>query len=295
MRHALAFVSVVVLFGMNYPATRICNRYIPPIYGAGLRFALAAVILLAIVALRRIPLPRGKALRAAILYGAIAYAGAFGCLFFALSLMGAAPVAVLFATAPLFTALFAAAYGVEKLSLRKIVGTGAALVGSAWIYRKGLQIDVKPVAFLLTLCAACCAGLSAVILKRAPRSHPLGTNAVASAFGGALLLGIAVAGGFTHARWERPAVLALAWVIVLGTVVGFSLVTWLILHWDPTKVNYQGVLSPPVAALSAALVLHEPIQRDLIVGAVAVLAGAWAVLGERRQPAAAPAQSGASR
>ncbi|HUS67508.1 MAG TPA: DMT family transporter [Kofleriaceae bacterium] len=280
MVHAVAFTFVVVLFGLNFPIMRVCNRFIPPFYGAGLRFGIAAVLLVTFVLVRKIPWPKGKALTAAVLWGLIAYGGAFGCLFFALSMMNAAPVAVLFATAPLFTAIFMTVLGVEKLTVRKLLGSGAAVVGSAWIYRQGLTIDVRPLPFLLSVGGAACAGLSAVILKRAPRSHPLSTNAVGCVVGGGVLLLLAaVTGSFGKARWEPNAIAALAWVSVMGTAVGFSLVTWLILHWSPLKVNYQSVLSPLVAAVSSTLLLGEPLRPDLMVGAVAVLAGAWAVLG----------------
>ncbi len=280
MIHGIAFAFVVVLFGSNFVAIRLANRYIDPMFGAGLRFSIAAGLLIAIVAVMRIPWPRGKALTAAMLYGLIAYGGAFSCLFFALSMMPAAPVAVLFATAPLFTSILAAAFGVEQLTWRKIAGSAAALAGSAWMYRQNIDVSLNPGAFALCLAAAVCAGLSTVLLKRAPRSHPLGTNAVACAVGGALLMAVAFATGKTHADWQPTAIGAMAWIAVLGSVAGFSLVTWLILHWSPTKVNYQIVLSPLIAAVSAALILDEPIRSDLIVGSIGILIGAWAVLGE---------------
>lgn len=280
MIHGIAFAFVVVLFGSNFVAIRLSNRYLDPLLGAGLRFSLAAVLLVAVVAALRIPWPRGKALRAAVHYGLIAYGGAFTCLFMALSIIPAAPVAVLFATAPLFTAVIAAGFGVEKLTGRKILGSVAALAGSAWMYRQNMDVSLNPGAFALCLTAAVCAGLSTVLLKRAPRAHPLATNAVACAVGGVLLMGVAFATGKTHADWQPEAIGAMTWIVVFGSVAGFSLVTWLILHWSPTKVNYQVVLSPLIAAISAWLILDEPIRTDLVVGAVGILVGAWAVLGE---------------
>jgi drug/metabolite transporter (DMT)-like permease len=283
MARVTAFVMVVVLFGSNFPVMRILNRTIPPFYGAALRFLIAAVALLAIVGVARIPLPKGKALLGAFWWGSIGYACTFGCLFFAIGMMGAAPVAVLFATAPLFTALFAALFGVEQLTLRKLLGTSAAAAGSAWIYHGAIHLEIKPVAFALVIAAACAAGLSTVLLKKSPRSHPIGTNAVACAVGGVLLLAMAAATGtIRNDRWSTEAAVALGWLALVGTVAGFSLVTWLILHWSPTKVNYQSVLSPLVAAVLAYLLLKEPIHRDLMVGATAILAGGWAVLLEKK-------------
>jgi drug/metabolite transporter (DMT)-like permease len=287
--HLIAFAVMVTIFGSNFVAIRVSNKTIPHTLGAGLRFVVAAVVLFGVVSLMRIPLPRGRSLTAALLFGLFSYGGTFGCLFLALTMIPAAPAAVLCATAPLFTVLIALALRVEVLSWRKVVGAASGVAGCAWIYRNGMSLDISTTGFLLCMAAAAFAGLAAVILKRAPRSHPIGVNAVACVVGGVVLLALAYAQGmFPLARWNGPGLLALSWLALMGTVVGFSINTWLLAHWSPTNVNYHTVLSPVITGIVAAVLLSEPIRTDLIIGSIPILAGAWA--GDQR-PATAAAPS----
>ena len=68
-RILLAFAGVVLLAGSNIVAVRFSNRELDPFWGAGLRFLGASVILWALVARGRYPLPRGRALGGAFVYG----------------------------------------------------------------------------------------------------------------------------------------------------------------------------------------------------------------------------------
>lgn len=57
-----AFGAFVLIGGFNFVAVRFSNRELAPMFGAGVRFTSAAVLLLAVLALRRLPMPRGRAL-----------------------------------------------------------------------------------------------------------------------------------------------------------------------------------------------------------------------------------------
>jgi drug/metabolite transporter (DMT)-like permease len=76
-----AFAAVVVIGGSNFVAVRFSNQELPPFFGAGLRFAAATLLFLAVVVLRGIPLPRGQALLGTLLYGLLAFAGAYAFAF----------------------------------------------------------------------------------------------------------------------------------------------------------------------------------------------------------------------
>jgi drug/metabolite transporter (DMT)-like permease len=82
---AAAFLAIVLLGGGNAVAVRFSDHELAPLWGATLRFGIAAIVLLAIVGLRRIPLPRGGALMGSALYGSFGFAGAFGLIYWGLS------------------------------------------------------------------------------------------------------------------------------------------------------------------------------------------------------------------
>ena len=71
------FVAGALLAGGNGVSIRFSNRELSPLWGAGLRFSLAAALLLVVMAVLRLPFPRGRALTGALLYGALNFGAAF--------------------------------------------------------------------------------------------------------------------------------------------------------------------------------------------------------------------------
>ncbi|MGQ0534965.1 MAG: EamA family transporter [Methanobacteriota archaeon] len=107
----LAFAAMVLLLGSNFVAVRFSNRELAPFWGGGFRFALGMFLLATIVALRRVPMPRGPAFWGAALFGALAFGGNFAFLYWGLVRTPAGTASVLFATTPLLTFLLAVAVG----------------------------------------------------------------------------------------------------------------------------------------------------------------------------------------
>ena len=73
-----AFVTYAVLAGGNAVGVRFSNRELAPLWGAGLRFALAAALLVAVMVVLRLAFPWGRALIGSLLYGLFNFAGSFG-------------------------------------------------------------------------------------------------------------------------------------------------------------------------------------------------------------------------
>lgn len=125
----VAFGVLVVLIGANPLAVRFTNRAIPPLWGAGSRLALAAVVFFVYVLIRRVRLPRGRDLWGALLFGLIQFALGFGLGYWALVRVPANVAGVLLAAVPLFTLAFAVASRVELPSVRGLVGALISIGG----------------------------------------------------------------------------------------------------------------------------------------------------------------------
>src|SRR5688572_103993 len=119
----VAFGAFVFIGGFNFVAVRFSNRELEPMFGAGVRFTTAAVILLAVVALRRLPMARGRALWAAVLYGLLNFTAAYGLAYWALTTLPAGIGAVVFASTPLFTVFLAPLHRIEPFRVRGLVGS----------------------------------------------------------------------------------------------------------------------------------------------------------------------------
>jgi len=131
---ALAFVAETLFAGANGVAIRFSNRELAPIWGAGLRFALAGILIVGVMLVLRLALPRGRSLLGAMLFGPLQFAGAFGFAYLALVRIHAGVGQTLLALVPLATLLLAVAQRQERLSCAALAGTLLGLAGIGLIF-----------------------------------------------------------------------------------------------------------------------------------------------------------------
>jgi drug/metabolite transporter (DMT)-like permease len=270
------FGMLVVLIGANLVAIRFTDRELPPFWGAGVRFAVAAVLFAAMALVRRAPLPRGSALVGALLYGLIGIAAFFAFTYWGLVHVHAAVGAIMFSLTPLLTLFLAVAVGLERFRWRVLAGGTIAALGVAVVFGEQMGANV-PMRSLLSLLAAasCGAGLN-IIVKRFPPTNPVATNAVAMTVGAVVLFAVSVVSGEARPAPAHGATwAALIYLITLGTVAVFLLLLFLLKHWLATSVAYQFVLTPFVAAGLGAWLENESVAPIAAVGAALVLVGVY--------------------
>ena len=149
----IAFVAEAVLAGGNAVAIRFSNRELAPLWGAALRFLLAAAFLLAVMGVLRLALPRGRALTGALLYG-LCIGGAFAFAYYALVRVHAGLAQTLLALVPLATLLLAVAHRQERLRVAAVVGTLLAVAGVALISGGSVGESVPALSVLAVRCAS---------------------------------------------------------------------------------------------------------------------------------------------
>lgn len=281
-----AFVGAVVVGGSNFVGIRFSNRELDPLWGASVRFALAALVCAVLVAVLRLPLPRGRALRLVALYGLIGFGAAYGCMYWALTEVPAGIAAVVFAVGPLLTLLLAVAHGMERLAVRPLAGAVVALAGSVVMFFQPDSSSFGLVALALLLLAALGAAEATVTSKRAGLVHPLAMNAVAMPLGAvALFAGSLAAGERMALPRHGETQLALAY-LVLATVALFVFVLVVVQRWSASRTAYIFVLMPVTAIVGGALLAGEPITLTTVIGGAIVLAGVYIGALSRREVAA---------
>ncbi len=272
----LAFLGIVVLGGVNGTAIRIGNQELAPFWAATLRFALASAVFMAIVSVRRLPLPRGWALVGSVLYGLLRIGVSFALVYWALTEAPAGTTQVVLALIPLLTLVLAVAAGIERFRIQGAVGSLIAIGGVAVVFSEHLGSDVPVAALIALLGSAFSIALANVVIKRFPHSHPISNNAVAMAVGTVLLFALALATGESLAVPTRVStLLGLAYLVVIGSVVVFTLFLIVIERWTASATSYSELLMPLVAVVAAALLLNEPITPALVTGGALVLAGVY--------------------
>jgi drug/metabolite transporter (DMT)-like permease len=271
-----AFVTYSVLGGGNAVCIRFSNRELAPLWGAGLRFALAAVLLLAVVAVLRLKLPRGRALTGTLLYGALTFGGAFALAYYALVHIQAGFGQVVLALVPLATLLLAVAWRQESLRVAALAGCVLSLIGIAVMSQAPLRESLPQTSLLAALGSALCFAQGAVLVRRFPPTHPVTMNALGMAFGAVLLL---TASAILGERWTVPSQaetrLAVGYMVVVGSGVVFVSYLVVLRYWTASRAAYGFVVTPLVALVLSAWLDDERITVGLVVGGLLVLAGVY--------------------
>jgi drug/metabolite transporter (DMT)-like permease len=299
----LAFLTNVILLGVNFVAVRFSNAELPPFWGAALRFSIASVFLFTIVRWKRLPLPRGKSLAGAVLFGVLVFGATYAFLYWALQYVSSGLAAVTFATIPLMTMLLAVAFKLERVAWRGLGGSLLVLLGIGAVFQEQLRAAVPLMPLVVLLLGSFSGALSGIVIKRFPKSHPISTNAVAMAIGAAILVLLSLAFGET---WRLPALPvtwgALAWLVASASIA-FILMVWLLARWSASAASYGTVLQPLVTVAVASWLAGEQISGMFALGGALVLLGVYVgalttpatreiprpVPGEQAAPEAGPA------
>jgi drug/metabolite transporter (DMT)-like permease len=271
-----AFLALVVVGGGNFLAVRLSNLELPPFWGAGLRFGLAATLFVAIAVSLRLRVPRGSQLAWTALYGLLGFAAFYALMYWALVRVTASVATVVLASVPLVTLLLATAQGLERLRLRTALGAIMALAGITWMAIGPQQVELPTAALIAMIAAALCVGQSIIVGKRISANHPAMTNAVGMTVGATLLLALSA---ITGEAWALPreteAIVAVAYLVTLGSAGLFVLVLLVVRRWTASATAYMFVLFPVATMALEALLLGEPITLQAAIGAVLVMAGVW--------------------
>jgi drug/metabolite transporter (DMT)-like permease len=290
-----AFTGAVVIGGANFVAVKLTVDELDPLFGAASRFALGCLAFFAILAFMRIPLPRGRALAGAAVYGALGFGAAYALMYVALVELSVGVASVLMATVPVFTLVLAAVQRLEPITVRGLAGGVLAVAGIAVLSARSLGGDV-PVGYLLAaLVAPVVVAEATVVAKRFPKTHPVATNAVGMLVGAALLGAVSLVAAEAWTLPEDGATwAAAAWLVVAGSVGLFWLFLFVVQRWTASASTYALPLMPVVAIALAAALTDEALGWPEAIGGVLVIAGAYvgALRRERPRPEVVPADTG---
>jgi drug/metabolite transporter (DMT)-like permease len=281
-----AFIAMSVLAGGNAVAIRFSNRELDPFWGASLRFALAAALLVAVMAILRLSPPRGRALAGAVLYGALAIGGAFALAYYGFVRIHAGLGQTLLAVVPLATLFLAVVQRQERVRFGAVVGGLIALAGIAVMSNATLHGDVPALSLIAVLGAAFCFAEAAVLVRHFPPVHPVTMNAVGMATGAALLFGGALLAGDTLELPRRAETWsAIGYLVPVGSVLVFVLYLVVLRYWEASRAAYEFVLIPVVTVALSTWLDDEPLGLGLLLGGPLVLLGVY--VGALRRAASA--------
>lgn len=270
-----AFLASAILAGGNAVAVKIGFTELAPYWSGALRFLPAAAILLVVMAIARLPFPTGRALTGAAIFGVLNFGLTYLCGYYALREVSAGASMIVMAIVPLLTLLLAAAQRVEPLRVRGLVGAVLAAGGIAFIFWSGVAPASLP-AWIAAFGGSVFMAQAPIVVKRFPEGHPVVTNAIGMALGGAILLAASFGAHETHiVPTHLPTLLALAYLIVGGSIGVFVLYLFVVNRWTASGASYTLLIAPLVTLVLGAVLLNEALTWGIVVGAAIVLAGVY--------------------
>ncbi|MFQ6008708.1 MAG: DMT family transporter [Candidatus Zixiibacteriota bacterium] len=282
MKVTLTFALLCLIWGSTWMGIKIGLTDAPPLSGASVRFALAVVILLAIVRYKRYSLPEGFGPKLRLAYpGLYIYSGSYALIYLAEQYISSALMAVLFASFPLFVAFLSIwILKTERLSLAAWLGLGLGFVGVVVISYNSFQSSQHLfVGTLLALGGALSAAYGSLLQKK----HFSGENVfVATAIQMTLGLFPLLILSIVFDQWSNFAVTAasigsIIYLGIFGTVIAFVAYYWLLSHTEVVNVSLIAFITPVVAILIGIL-FGESLAFRAIIGAALILVGVVLVI-----------------
>ena len=276
----LAFAIIYFLWGSTFLAIRVGVREVPPFLLAGMRFLVAGLVLYGWMRVRGTASPTAREWSAASVLAVLIFVFDYGLLFWAERRVPSGMAAVMMATIPVFMALAEiAVLRTQRLTFRLGLALLVGIGGVAVLVGHSMSLGEAPVD-TEGACALIFAAISWSVAASLSRKLPLpaakamSSGAQMLAGGVFLTLTAALLGefrGFHVQAVSRGAWLALAYLIVAGSIVGFTAYVWLIHHESPTKVGTYAYVNPVVAVLVGYFLGGEAIGPRTIVGTLLVL------------------------
>jgi drug/metabolite transporter (DMT)-like permease len=204
----------------------------------------------------------------------------YGLVFWAEQRVPSGITAVMLATIPAFTALLEILIlRTQKLTLRLGCALVVGLAGVAVLVSRSVGFGDAPIeksGAIALVVGAISWSLATVLTRklRLPESKVMSSGAQMLVGGIMLLLAAAMFGEFNGFHWRAVssgAWLALAYLIVAGSIIAFTAYVWLIHHESPTKVGTYAYVNPVVAVLLGYTLGGEALGARTIVGTLLVL------------------------
>ncbi|MDQ1388439.1 MAG: hypothetical protein QOF56_1893 [Acidobacteriaceae bacterium] len=276
----LAFAVIYFVWGSTFLAIRVGVREVPPFLLAGIRFFAAGIILYIWMRASGTASPTRREWASASVLAVLIFVLDYGLLFWAERRVPSGIAAVMMATIPAFMALAEILIlRTQKLTLRLGFALLVGLAGVAVLVSRSVSFGDAPIdtsgAIALVVAAIGWSLASALTRKLPlPESKVMSSGSQMLAGGVLLILTSAMLGEFRgfHAQAvsSRPW-LALAYLIVAGSILGFTAYVWLLHHESPTKVGTYAYVNPVVAVLVGYFLGGEALGARTVVGTLLVL------------------------
>jgi drug/metabolite transporter (DMT)-like permease len=287
-----AFAAIYLVWGSTYLGIRYAVETIPPLLMMGVRHLIAGALLYGWVRWRGTPAPTMREWLHPVLIGTLLFLGGHGSLAWAEQRVPSGIAALLVATLPMWIVVLARIRGTErKLSGRALAGLILGFLGvgvlfgpDAWRHNGELNLVGAGAVLFGTFIWA--AGTIYMRSVKMPESPVLSSAMQMLAGGASLMIAAALSG--EAGRFHLVAVtarswLALAYLIVFGSIIAFTAYSWLHMVASPSRVATYAYVNPVVAVLIGWALASEPVGVFTLIATIVILVGVGLVNAGHRE------------
>jgi drug/metabolite transporter (DMT)-like permease len=285
----VALWTVYIVWGSTYLGIELAGETIPALFGAGVRFTIVGLIVFGLVIWRRglgALKVRRVELASAALVGLL-LPGANSILFVTEQKVPIGLTSLIIASVPLWVLLFRLAAG-ERPDRIASLGLLVGFAGIALLVRPGGGSG--PLAYLLlTVVAAISWALGSFLSPRipVPRDAFVATG-YETLVGGLVLTAIGLAttapSKLDPAGWSSRSIFGLVYLILVGSVVGYTAYAWLLANAPIAQVSTYAYVNPVIAIALGVIVLDEAVTARIVAGAVLILIAVAIVVRRESEP-----------
>jgi drug/metabolite transporter (DMT)-like permease len=277
-----AFLAIYVIWGTTFLGIRIAVETIPAFMMAGLRFLLAGGVMLPALLAGGGQFPKPVHWRSALIIGGLMLMGGIGLLSFAETRIPSGLAALVVTTIPIWIVLIEwLGFGGKRPDAQTFVGLGIGFGGAALLFAPALKgaansADLGGMGIVLAGAVLFAAGSAYSRRAPQPADSRIGTAAEMLA-GGALLLIVSLltgeVGHFDPAGVSIRSMLALGYLILFGSIVGYTAFLWLLKTVEPAQAGTNFYVNPVIAVLVGWLVANESVSFQTVIAAGVILTG----------------------
>ena len=277
----IGFAAIYVIWGSTYLGIRVAIETMPPFLMASARFLVAGAALFTFLKLRGAPWPTPYQWRANIVIGTLLLLGGNGGVVFAERTIPSGITALLIGMGPLFIVLTEWAWpGGTRPSAVTMGAMLLGFAGVAWLaapWEKSNSGGLNPVGVIAIVIACISWAIGSIYSRHAKHGADAMLASSLQMLGGGSALALFALfhgdfGALDLGRISSRTWGAFAYLIAVGSLVGFSTFVWLMKHSTPARVATYAYVNPVVAVFLGWLILDEPLGPRTLVASVIIVA-----------------------
>lgn len=272
-RVALALAAVYVIWGSTYLAIRFAlEGGFPPFLLGGIRFLIAGSLMFAFLRWRGVPAPTRAQWRNLVVMGVLLLLMGNGLVNFGEQTVSSGMTAVIVSSSALWMGVFSALRG-HRPNAMEWAGLCIGFLGVLWLSAGG-SLAATPAGLAALMVASIAWSYGSIWSKGRDLPSPFMTSAAQMLCGGVAMCAVGGAlGERFHGLPTAHAIGAFWYLVVMGSLVGFSAYIWLLHHVRPALATSYAYVNPAIAVALGALLAQERFGLRELVAMAVILAG----------------------